>query len=137
MKKYGFNRRELTEKDFYEICEREGIIVLEMDVPTSFYFRAEGLSFIVIKKRQTGLRRLFSMFHELAHHFLHGGQTAESAFFFGLLETKAEIEADALATVALVPHSSLANFDFLENHPVRFAKQLFRNRQKLEFLYRI
>ena len=135
LEKYGFNRRELTLKDFYEICESESITVLEMDVPTSFYFSIAGLSFIVLKKNQRILQKTFSAFHELSHHFLHGGQSGENAFFFGLLENKAEFEADALATIALVPKHALLEYDFLENHPNRYAKNLFRNRQKLEFLY--
>ncbi len=47
----------------------------------------------------------------------------------------AEFEADALATIALVPKLALDSYDFLEEHPNRYARQLFKNRQKLEFLY--
>lgn len=134
---YGFNLRPLTEKDFYEICELENITVLEEDVFTSFYMSVNGRNFIVLKKRLKGLRKIFSMFHELAHHFLHGGKEATNAFYFGMLESKQEIEADAIATIALVPRFMLASYDFLEEHPNRYARQIFRNRQKLEFLYNI
>lgn len=135
LEKYGFNKRALTETDFYAICETEGVTVFEMDVPASFYFSILGEHFIVIKKRLRGLRKVFVMFHELSHYFLHGGKVAEKAFFFGLLESKAEIEAEAMATVALVPRYMLNSYDFLEDHPNRYARQLFKNRQKLEFLY--
>ena len=135
--KHGFNRRILTEKDFYEICESEKITVLEMDVFTSFYMSAAGRHFIVLKKRLKGLRKTFAMFHELAHHFLHGGRESPNAFYFGLIESKQEIEADAMATIALVPKFMLDSYDFLEEHPNRYARQLFKNRQKLEFLYGI
>lgn len=133
--KYGFNEKPQTEADFYRICEIEKIIILEKDVTTSFYMNVSGKSFIVLKKRLKGLRRLFAMFHELAHHFLHGSRHAASAFYFGLLESKAEFEADALATIALVPRPMLRTFDFLDEHPNRYAKKLFRDRQKLYFLY--
>ena len=137
LKKYGFNSRALTEKDFYQICERENITVLEEDVFTSFYMTVHGKHFIVLKKRLRGLKKLFVMFHEISHHFLHGGKDAANAFYFGLLQSKQEIEADAMATIALVPRYMLNSYEFLEDHPVKFARELFRNRQKLEFLYGI
>lgn len=133
--RYGFNKRFLTEKDFYAICEQENITVLEMEVSTSFYMCVSGESFIVIKKKLKGLRRVFSMFHELAHHFLHGANRATNAFYFGLLESKVEFEADALATIALVPKFALYSYDFLEDHPNKFAHKVFEDRKKLDFLY--
>jgi Zn-dependent peptidase ImmA (M78 family) len=96
-----------------------------------------GKHFIVLKKKLKGLRKAFAMFHELAHHFLHGAKESANAFYFGMIESKQEIEADAMATIALVPKFMLNSYDFLEEHPNRFARQLFRNRQKLEFLYGI
>ncbi len=132
---YGFNKRFLTEHDFYRICESENITVLEMDVSTSFYMSVSGEAFIILKKKLKGLRRAFAMFHELSHHFLHGAKNATNAFYLGLLQNKAEFEADTLATIALVPRFALAPYDFLEEHPNRYARKLFRNRQKLEFLY--
>lgn len=137
LSKYGFNRRVLTEQDFYDICQAEGIEVFEMDVPTSFYFSVNGKHFIVIKSKLKGLRKTFSMFHELAHHFLHGGKDAANAFFFGLLHSKNEIEADAVALIALLPKTALKDYQFLEDHPNRFAKKLYKDRQRLWFLYQI
>jgi Zn-dependent peptidase ImmA (M78 family) len=131
----GFNRKFLTEKDFYDICEKENITVLEIDVSTSFFMTVEGKSFIVLKSRLKGLPRVFTMFHELAHYFLHGANRGTNAFYFGMLQSKAEFEADALATIALVPRFALNSYDFLEEHPNRYARKLFKNRQKLEFLY--
>ncbi len=137
LEKYGFNHRILTEDDFYRICESEAIKVLELDAPTSFYFCASGQFFIVLQKKLKGLRKTFAMFHELSHHFLHGGRTIESAFFFGMLESKNEFEADALALIALLPIFQLKNFDFLDEHPNRFARKLYKDRQQLNFLYGI
>lgn len=135
LSQFGFNEKFLTEHDFYEICEQENITVLEMEVSTSFYMSVSGKSFIVLKKKLKGLRKTFTMFHELSHHFLHGGNRATNAFYFGLLNTKAEFEADTLATIALVPNFALRSYEFLDEHPNRYAKQLFRNRQKIQFLY--
>lgn len=135
LKPFGFNERELTETDFFEICERERIEVLELDIDNSFIMSAKGKSVIVISRKLKGLKRRFAMFHELAHYFLHGGRSLESAFFLGLLDTKNETEADAVATIAIVPRRSLECFSFLENHNNRYARKLFDDRQKIEFLY--
>lgn len=138
LKRYGFNIRALTEEDFYAICESEGIHVIETDVVTSFYMPVLGEPTIVLKKGLKGLKRLFVMFHELAHHFAHGGKDANNAFFFDMTISKKEFEADAIATIAILPLSSLENYDFLDEHPrSRFAKQLYKDRQKLWFLHGI
>lgn len=134
--RYGFNSRALTEQDFYAICEAENIEVMEMYVSASFYMKVLGESIIVINKRLKGLKRLFAMYHELSHHFLHGGRDAETqALFFGLNESRNEVEADAMALIALIPLKALSNFDFLDENPTRYAKKLFKERQRLWFLY--
>lgn len=137
LKKYGFGVKVLTETDFYAICEKEQIKILEMDAAASFYFCTQGHPVIVLDKKLKGLRKLFAAFHELAHHFLHGGTHFESAFFFGLMESKNEVEADALALVALIPLSQICDISFLEENPNRYALKLFKDRQRLYFLYGI
>lgn len=133
--KYGFNRQSLTEADFYSICEKEGIEIIERYQTNSFYWRMEGVPFITIGTRTRGLKRLFKMFHELSHHFLHSGQEPNEVFFFGLGDHKQEFEADAFATIALIPKHKMGDYQFLDDHPNKFAKQVFENRQKLDFLY--
>lgn len=135
LKKYGFNERFLTESDLLDICEQENITVLSCDVPTSFYLDVEGEYFIVLQKTLKGLPRDFALAHEISHHLLHCGATTDRAFFLNLLDSKNEVEADALATIALCPRRALYSFDFLEEHPNAFARRVFKNRQKLDFLY--
>ena len=137
LKRFGFNEREQREEDFYRICEIEKITVLELNVPTSFYFACNGEFFIVIKKTLRGIKKTFSMFHELAHHFLHGGSSKPNAYFFGLIESRNELEADMIATVAMIPKNKIGCLDFLEEHSNRFAKKIWKDRQKLYFLYGI
>jgi Zn-dependent peptidase ImmA (M78 family) len=132
---FGFNQRILTEDDFHKICDCERITVLEMDVSSSFYMSVAGQAFIVLSKKLKGLKKTFVEFHELAHHFLHGERNTTSAFYFNLLDSKNEFEADALALIALLPISSLSSFDFLEEHPNRYARKLYKDRQRLNFLY--
>lgn len=135
LKKYGFNERQLSADDFYNICEVENITIIEMETSTSFYMTANNKSFIILKKNLRGLRRNFTQFHELAHHFLHGGRGITGAFYFGLLDNTQELEADALALIALIPLPELKSYEFLEDHPNRYAVKLFRERQRLYFLY--
>jgi hypothetical protein len=45
------------------------------------------------------------------------------------------MEADAIATIALVPKHGLSSYDFLEEHPNKFARKVFEDRKKVEFLY--
>jgi Zn-dependent peptidase ImmA (M78 family) len=52
------------------------------------------------------------MFRELVHYFLHGANRGTNAFYFGMLQSKAEFEADAMATIALVPRFTLNSYNF-------------------------
>lgn len=133
----GVNNRCLTEADFSIICEAEGIEIIETNGKFSWYMTVEGQPFIVLPRRKRGLKRLFAAFHELAHHFRHSGHAPNQVFFHGLAHNKDEIEADAFATVCLCPKFAVASYDFLEEHPNKFAAKVFKNRQKLEFLYGI
>jgi len=135
VEKYGFNNKQLTEADFHRICETEGIRVVEMDVHTSFYLAAAGLRMIVIRRQLRGAAKLYAQFHELAHALLGHGRHGTAAFYHGLVSSHEEFEADALATIALVPRGALASNDFLDEMPTRFGKRLFRERQRLAFLY--
>lgn len=132
---YGFNARRLTETDFFAICETERIAVLEREVPAAFTMSLLGTRTIVLRRRAKGLHRTFEMFHELAHALAHGGKSATNAFFFGLNESRAETEADAVATIALIPFADLAGYQFLDENPTRFGRQLWRDRQRIAFLY--
>lgn len=134
---YGFNQRPLSEADFYRICEEEYIEIIERFQSNTFYMVIEGKPFIVIGTRKRGLKRLYAMFHELAHHFLHAGRLLNEAFFYGQIENKQEFEADAFATIALIPYYKIGDFDFLEEHPNKFARRIFNDRKKIEFLFGI
>jgi Zn-dependent peptidase ImmA (M78 family) len=135
----GFDKRSLDLTDGELFCAMEDITILELEVKTSFYFSCFGKRFIVLKKGLRALKKVFQLFHDIAHYLWHGGREASSqAFFYGLIEHKNEIEADAFATVALVPRTMLDNYDFLDLYPrSRFARELLRERQRLAFLYQI
>jgi Zn-dependent peptidase ImmA (M78 family) len=134
LSRFGLNSRPLGEKDFYAVCADQGIAVVEAD--TSFYLVADGIQpVIAIDRRLRGLKRLFAMFHELGHHFAHTGDDAPVALFHGLVSTREEAEADAIALMALIPLAALGSHDFLEENPTKYAKKLYDEREKLYFLY--
>lgn len=133
----GLDVRPLDENDFLHICEHEQIIVLERSVPTSFYMRCDGVPAIVLKKGERGLRRLFSAYHELGHHFLHGGESDSLALFRGSRDSKSEIEADAFAAIALCPAIALESHRWLDEHPEAFARRIWIMRMHIRETYRI
>jgi Zn-dependent peptidase ImmA (M78 family) len=138
--KYGFNKRPLTEADFYKICEAERIEVIERsDVSNIFYMTVLGEPSIVLgnSRKHRGIKRLFAMFHELAHHFLHPGDDIEEVFFFGISDSKEEFEADSLATIALIPEKNIGKPEILEHSPKAFAKKIYDDRIRLKFIYKI
>ena len=97
----------------------------------SFYFSAFGESCITLPKRLSGLQLIFAMYHELGHHF-HAGDDPRVAWH-GMIHDRDEIEADAVAAVALIPISRIGQIDFLDGS--RFARKLYEDRMKLYFLY--
>lgn len=132
LKPWGFNERQLTETDFYSICEREGIEIIWSQEKYSFYFTALGVHCIVLPKRLKGLKLLFAAFHELGHYFAHSGHEP-AALFNGLTQTKDECEADAIALIALMPRNRLKELAWLDGS--RYGCGLYNERLRLYFLY--
>lgn len=129
----GFNRRRLTETDFYQICEAEGIEVIWSDRKYSFFLSILGERCIVLPKRLKGVKMLFSAFHELGHALAHVGQEP-SVLWLGMPHSKDEVEADAVALIALMPIES----DWMEIlDGTRYARRLYDDRCRLHFLYGI
>lgn len=131
----GVNKKFLAEEDFLKICDAEKIEIIETAGRFSWYMTVEGEPFIVLPKRKRGIKRLFAAFHELGHHFRHYGKMPNQVFFQGLNDSKDEFEADGFATVCLVPKFALSSYDFLEDHPNKFARRIYEDRKKLKFLY--
>lgn len=105
----GWNRRRLTEADFLGLCQREAIILEEapLSVP-GFYGICHGKRFIAVDSRLRGEKRLFCLWHEMAHHLLHAPRSIASVNFYHLREEpKVKFEADAFAAVALLPRAFL------------------------------
>ena len=101
----GWNDRELTEGDFFDLCKRLGVIanVERLDIRGVCY-RLLGRDFISVSHRLTDRHRTFVMFHGLGHFLMHSQARQTSASFSGFCpESREELEADSFACCALLP----------------------------------
>lgn len=107
-REYGWNERILTDEDFERICQQCKIEVLvERMRHFGAYLVCENVPFIFLKKNLSVERRRFVQWHELAHHFLHAPGIC---FFVSGTTSKAEFQADALASCALIPRRILTTW---------------------------
>lgn len=136
LEKYGIGNRPFTVDDFERICIAEDIEIFWSNKKYAFYFQdpAQDIRAIVLPKRLTGLKLLFTMLHELAHHMLHGGDEPSLAFL-GKGDSKYEAEADAFALIALMPTTDPRHLECFEDS--RFARALLADRERLSFCYGI
>ncbi len=127
------NRRELTEADFYKICRREKITVVEIPLKEhiyGYYTNYKGKAVIVINQNLPKLRWLEVAFHELGHHFLHA-PVPKSVFFNSQnLTHRQELEAQTLALLALIPRSTLERIeqepDLIFDYPLHLIEERIR-----------
>ena len=111
-----WNKRPLTEADFFKLCRKHKVTVTEMPLKVSgFYYCAMGRHFIAIDSRLSPQKKLFVMFHEFAHFLLHAPSGAATANYHGIgKRTRIEIEADSFALCALMPLAWVESGRFAE-----------------------
>ena len=128
--KIGWNDRQLDETDFYGLCRRFKITVVEMPLTTNgFYYCVKGKHFIAIDSKLDRIKKLLVMFHEFAHFLMHAPETNTTASFHGLgTKTRKEREADTFALCALIPKSFIANKDVSELLDEGFSSDLLEER---------
>lgn len=124
----AFNERPLTEDDFYFLTEVNNIDVCEMKLKKRGYHVWDGEDdYIFIKKTLRGLKWMETAFHELFHAMLQ--------IPLKYMHRRQQLEANAFALIALIPLPMLQSYSFLEENPTRHAYWLFKERQKIFFLY--
>lgn len=97
----NWNKRVFTEQDFYDLCRRESVRVIEGDfVARGEYKVYKKWPFILLRRRLPSSMRIWIQWHELAHHFLH---YPGSYLFDPGAARKVDFEANFLASVALIP----------------------------------
>lgn len=98
LERLGWNRRVLTFADFEDICERQGVLLLDASYRRrpGFYTEHNGWPVIALDQRLHGAKRTLVAWHEFGHYLLH------TPGYFGL-HSKTELQADVVAHVALIP----------------------------------
>jgi Zn-dependent peptidase ImmA (M78 family) len=112
----GYGERRMTTEDFEAACAREGIAVRRKplhDGLQGYYLRTPAGPSITVDSGLRGAQKLLTEFHELGHYFLHDGDRAVLRMSGSKLEAYndwAEVEANAVAIVALAPDFNLSLF---------------------------
>lgn len=136
LRELGLGSGHITENDFYRICEEYGIKAKTSKFPFSWWMTVDGDPCIVLHDRLKGSEMLFTMFHELGHHFMHGGEDLQNVYAFGSNNSAKEFEADVFAYLAICPievlmSGALREAEVHDPYMRGFRKQ----REKLYFLY--
>lgn len=127
----NWNKKPLTEADFYRLCKRHRIGVEEMPLKVSgFYYCLKGRHFIAIDSKLEPRKKLFVMFHEFAHFLMHAPDKNVTANFHGIgKKTRKEAEADAFALCALIPKKWIEGRKLQELHDDEgFPHEMLRER---------
>lgn len=102
-----WNVRVLTEDDFWTYCDAARIVVREVPLEQpGCRLVCDGKSHIFIHDRLRGVDRMYTLWHEMAHAWLHAPRTQ---FFLGLNKTL-ELEANAVAACAMIPRTMIAHY---------------------------
>ncbi len=108
------NSRPMTYEDFEKAARRERVRVTlcnySPEINGYYCVQRKGsrrIPHIVINSRLDDLRRTFTGFHELAHHFLHVPVSAQHWYYCRrtakVTDRKQECEANAVALMAIIP----------------------------------
>lgn len=129
----GWNSRPLGETDFYRLCGRHKITVVEMPLRTNgFYYCVKGRHFIAVDSKLPQIKKLLVMFHEFAHFLMHSPDTNTTASFHGIgKKTRKEREADAFALCALIPRSWVEGREMGELIDEGYSIELLRERAEI------
>src|SRR6478672_46390 len=129
----GWNKRALGEEDFYRLCRRFKVTVVEMPLRTNgFYYCVRGRHFIAVDSKLSHIKKLLVMFHEFAHFLMHSPDTNTTASFHGLgQKTRKEREADAFAICALIPKTWIEEREISELIDDGFSMELLRERARV------
>jgi Zn-dependent peptidase ImmA (M78 family) len=126
----GWNKNPLGEADFYRLCRRFKVTVVEMPLRTNgFYYCVKGRHFIAVDSKLPQIKKLLVMFHEFAHFLMHSPDSNTTASFHGLgQKTRKEREADAFALCALIPKPWIEEREINDLLDEGFPRELLRER---------
>lgn len=135
LSRYGWNEREQTEDDFYQICEDEKVLVFEFEMRRAgMYGVCEGVPVILLNKNLRGVKKLEVAFHELGHHFFH---SPAMCLYTRNLTRRHQMEAQVVAVVALMPKTKLGEFLRNSDNLAEYPKKLVKFRLEILEVYDI
>lgn len=118
----------LGEDHFWDYCDTRKILVREAQLEQPGYsIVIEGQRYIFVHDELRGMDRLFTLYHELAHHWLHPPRIH---FFRGWNQTT-ESEANLVATCALIPRTRIIHWCPSEIAAEGFPDWLIKLRQEV------
>lgn len=137
-----WNRRQLTENDFYDFCDCQDILVIE----TPLRYRINAMLWFVenqyvatINSRLHGITRLFSMWHEVGHFLMHSPSRTVGTYFWGdekiysHQNRREENQADAFALCCLIPKPWISRKTFNDLLDEGFTeKQVWKRKEIFE-----
>lgn len=111
---FGWNKRSLTQEDFYDLCRRLKIKVEELPLLTvdGAYSCDKKKHFIAVNSRLPLMRQTFVMFHEFGHYLMHlpsTGPIDRQCSAPTKRRSREEREADAFAYCAVLPLSLMSS----------------------------
>jgi Zn-dependent peptidase ImmA (M78 family) len=129
---YGWNKRAFTYEDFVYFCLADKVVVFEgtRGFPGEYFIR-RGRPIILLHPKLQGYIKTWVAFHELAHHWMHVPST-----FGYALETKEDLQADAIATPMLIPFAWLKQPGLFELWEQGYPPSLLERRKKIYEQYR-
>ena len=138
-KKIKLNRHVFSESDVRRLCEESGLEIKESDIEQkAFYVKFQGKATLYVNRDLRGIRWLYVVLHELAHHLLHAVNQQNAAYFFiEGQDSKQHHEAEAFALMAMLPEPFLRRllagdlYDEMGDYP----KEIVEKRLKLLDLY--
>ncbi len=117
-----FNEQVLTEKDFWLICEKENIRVVETRLFVNGFYYCDGRrNFIYLNSALRGIFWLENAFHEIAHHFLHTPPRSQ----------RQESEARAIALIAILPCGQLEKAATEADEYSEYAERILHERLQI------
>jgi Zn-dependent peptidase ImmA (M78 family) len=136
-----WNKRALTERDFFRLCRRERpnirVHTIPLRVP-GFLMIVRGVPHLYLDDQLRGVQWLKVAFHELAHYYFHTPLSSYAAKFYRVQpNSKEEHEAELFALTALIPDSLLMKFLASEEYfeDWGFAGEIMKERSNLFIRY--
>jgi Zn-dependent peptidase ImmA (M78 family) len=107
-----FNKKPITERDFWRVCKKRKIIVREMPLLVNGYYeRKKSKDYILINSGLSGSAWLHTALHELAHQMFHIPGDADAYVLYrkkcGDDKDPRERFADAFALIGMLPFPDL------------------------------